>query len=131
MSAENSTKVSDYLFDFFRSNKGIKTILSDFNEAIGNEISFFWEKVKPIFIYEDKELTEKIEDEPENLTLQGGLTYQISKKMSDIAFNKEVTTLLEKIEEIKKINPGETNIGILAEKVKMKGKYVAGIINKK
>lgn len=131
MSVENSTKVTGYLFDFFRANKGIKTILSDFNEAIGNEISLFWKKVKPVFIVEDKDLTEKIESDPENQVLQGGLAYQISKKMSNSSFSDDVKKLLEKIEEIKKINSGDTNIGIIAKDVKMKGKFVAGIINKK
>ncbi|MBK8656757.1 MAG: hypothetical protein IPN20_23235 [Haliscomenobacter sp.] len=125
MSAENVNKVALHLFDFFRKNKGIETIASDFNEAIGNEILLFWKKVKPIFIKEDKELIEKIEENPNDETLQGGLKYQISKKLSDDVFKKDLENFLKSLEKVQ----GETggDIGISANTVTMKGKFVAGI----
>jgi len=124
------SQVGDLLFGFFKKNKGVQEIKSDFNEAITNEILIFWQKVRPAFIKEDETLVKQIEEDPANETLQGGMKYQLSKKMEDEEFAQEVSKLLSKINEIKETEGGgTTNIGIQANEVKMEGKYVGGIQN--
>ncbi len=124
------SQLSDFLFGFFKKNKGIQKIKSDFSEAVTNEILIFWQNVRPIFIQEDETLVKQIEEDPENETLQGGMKYQLSKKIENESFAEEVSKLLSKINAIKeKEGSGTTNIGIQANKVKMEGKYVGGIQN--
>lgn len=130
--SEEKSKISNFLFDLFRANKGIETVLSDFNEATGNEIKLFWKKIKPIFIQEDKDLVAQIEEKPNDVTLQTVLDYQIKKKLQDAEFAKEANELLAKIDKLKPTE-NASQIGFQAQTVNMKGKNVAGIIiqNKK
>lgn len=119
-----------YLTDLFRKNKGIDTIIKDFNEALGNDISLFWKKVKPIFIRVNKDLTEKIEENPNDAVLQGGFLYQISKNAEDPEFSKEVDELIKKLNEAnQRPNQGTTNIGFQAGNMTITGTEITGIRN--
>lgn len=67
----------------FLKSKAAKKVGSDFSEAFNNEALLLWKKVKPLFIYEDKNVAEELEEKPDDEMVQNGFQYQFSKKLDE------------------------------------------------
>lgn len=106
---ENISMVSK-LFGFilpFLKSKSSKKIGGEISDAFNNEAIAIWDKIKFIFIKEDKEILEDLEKNPEDLDIQGAFKYKLKKLITE---NAELKSELEKLISKKEIKPKDISV---------------------
>lgn len=109
-----------YVLNGIKKSKVTETVTSDFKDAINNDLVLLWNKIKPIFIVEDKKLVDKIENNPEDEVAQAGLKYKLSEKLEDSQFKEMVSELIEKIQKLESENKSKV---MKENKVTVKGSH--------
>lgn len=131
MAKANSIKLFLGIANKAFKTKAGKIIKDDFSDAINNEVIAFWKKVRPIFIKDEEgeELAQKLESgtiiENEKDFLQYKLDF---KAKNNEELSNEIKTFIDHIENKQTDNSKDinTNVGIVAKTVEIKGKYVSG-----
>ena len=98
------SSLMNYVVTGIKKSKVIKSVKTDFNDAISNDLIALWKKIKPIFIVEDNKLVEKIENNPDDEVAQAGLKYKLSEKLEDTQFKTMVSELIENIKKLETEN---------------------------
>lgn len=117
------TKIVPFVIAAIAKSKGLGKIKSDFAQVADEEITRFWEKVKPIFIKEDEKETSAIE-----LKVQNG---KLKEAEEDIAFvarsamktNENKTVLKKALDDLNSKFPSEEVA------IKVVGDYNNTVIN--
>jgi len=93
------SKIAGFIFPFLKG-KAAKTIGSEISEAFNNEGLALWEKIKPIFIKEDKDFVTDLEKQPDDRDIQGMFNYKLKKLLeSNNALKANLEAIIKKADD--------------------------------